>query len=63
MSGLRFPQVFPHWFYRDPALTVQSGAVSHGTSIVVPVQTRAPRNRYYTQARRLHIQSLMKGRR
>ena len=63
MSGLRFPGVFPHWFYRDPALTTEVAVVSHGTSTAVPVQTPAPRNRYYTQARRLHIQSLMKGRR
>ncbi len=64
---LRFPQVMPHWCYLDPALIgetqlITSADVPHETSAAIPVQTHAPRNRYYTQARRLHIQSLMKGR-
>ena len=66
MNGLRFPKVLPHWFYRDPSLIAESQLI---TPVMVPcetlpqlsVQTPAQHNRYYTQARRLHIRSLMKG--
>lgn len=66
MSGLRFPKVMPSHWYRDPAevladrllLVAPLSLVSCGTSTV---QTHAPRDGYYTQARRLRIQSLMKG--
>lgn len=68
--GLRFPRVMPARFYRDPAevlehlviapvLAVQN-LVSHETCRVQP---HAPRDRFYTQARRLHIRNLMRARR
>lgn len=65
MSGLRFPRIMPAHLYRDPAevldgLSLVPAApvqVSHETTAV---QTPA-RNRYYTQARRLHIRNLMRG--
>jgi len=61
----------PHWCYQDPALIGESrplslarspshsADVSRETLIAVHTPARDP---YYTQARRLHIQSLMKGR-
>ena len=66
MSGLRFPRVLPHWCYRDPSLIGESQLitpvmVSCETPAPQSVQTHAQHNRYYTQARRLHIRSLMKG--
>lgn len=64
MSGLRFPKVMPAHWYRDPAEVLADQLI---LSIVpcetpAPVQTHAQRNRYYTQARRLHIRNLMRGR-
>jgi hypothetical protein len=67
MSGLRFPKVMPAHWYRDPAEVLAdrlilsmatASLVSCGTSTV---HAHAQRDGYYTQARRLHIRSLMKG--
>lgn len=59
---LHWPKIMPAWAYRDPATIGESqpisGHVSHET-----VQPSAPtRDRHYTQARRLHIQKLMRSR-
>lgn len=65
MKSLRFPRAMPHWCYLDPALIGETRLLSGPVvpcETSTPVQTSAPRDRFYTQARRLHIQSLMKGR-
>lgn len=66
MKGLRFPQIMPAWCYRDPALQYVDRAVAVvSRETAEAVQTPAPINkpdRYYTQARRLHIRNLMRGR-
>jgi hypothetical protein len=63
MSRLRFPRAMPHWCYLDPALIgenklITQSAVPHETLTSAPVQMRAPKDRHYTQARRLHIKAL-----
>lgn len=59
------------WKWRDPGEIIerllaestraQKRAVSHET-ITLRTPCRVVRDAYYTQARRLHIQKLMKGR-
>lgn len=66
MSGLRFPRVMPAHYYRDPAEVLEGLALAPAAPLQVSHETitavHAPaRNRYYTQARRLHIRNLMRG--
>jgi hypothetical protein len=71
MSGLRFPRILPAHYYRDPAEILEQRVITPALAVVsttLPqtlcrVQTHAPRDRFYTQARRLHIQTLMRARR
>lgn len=61
---LRWPKVMPSWAYRDPATIGDtlpiSGIVPRETSPAL--HAPAPRDRHYTQARRLHIRNLMRSR-
>lgn len=62
-DGLHWPPVMPSWAYRDPAVIAEEREVLHvsrGTT-PAPQPARIPRDCYYTQARRLHIRSIMKG--
>jgi hypothetical protein len=64
---MKWPVVVEAWMYRDPA-EVGDALVARAARLpVVAVRTSAPvsvtRDRYYTQARRLHVKQLMKGRR
>jgi hypothetical protein len=65
--SLRFPTVRPSWQYADPALIThfRSGPVLR--VVMVPANDTPlhdqVRDRYYTQARRLRVKQLMKGRR
>lgn len=65
--ALRWPKIMPAWCYQDPALIGDGkGDGVPRETIAVVVQTPAPAarpDRYYTQARRLHIRNLMRGRR
>jgi len=60
-DSLRWPKIMPAWCYRDPATIGDKTPLSRAA--VVPHETTAPapRDRYYTQARRLRIQQLMRG--
>lgn len=69
--GLRFPKVMPAAWYRDPAEVLGDRLlftppvltlVSCETPARLTVHAPAPRDTYYTQARRLHIRNLMRGR-
>jgi hypothetical protein len=68
---LRWPKVMPAAWYRDPAEVLGNRLlltppaltlVSCETTAHRPVHTSAPRDTYYTQARRLHIRNLMRER-
>ena len=65
---LKWPTIAEAWTYRDPqeiadALVARSARNERVTSSPVP-STCAPsttRDRYYRQARRLHVRQAMKG--
>ena len=67
---MKWPTVAEAWMYRDPqeivdALVGRSARLERGTSSPA-TSTCAPstnRDRYYRQARRLHVKQAMKGRR
>lgn len=64
MSGdsLHWPKVMPSWAYRDPAEIAERHDSRHvPREATAQIQTPA-RDSYYTQARRLHIRNLMRGR-
>jgi len=67
---LRWPTVAEAWMYRDPqeivdALVGRSARMEHrpGTPATTPSAPCTNRDRYYRQARRLHVKQAMKGRR
>lgn len=72
MSGLRFPRVMPAAWYRDPAEVLGERLLFTPPALVLvscetateprAVHPPARRDTYYTQARRLHIRNLMRGR-
>ena len=65
---LKWPTIAEAWTYRDPqeiadALIGRSARLRRGASSPAP-STCAPsttRDRYYRQARRLHVRQAMKG--
>lgn len=63
-APLRWPKVMPAWAYRDPATIGENRTMSDGVSVPhETVQAPAPRrDGYYTQARRVLIRNLMRGR-
>lgn len=60
---LHWPKIMPTWAYRDPQ-TIGDGKGDGVPRETIATQTPAPQrdqhDRYYTQARRLHIQTLMR---
>lgn len=63
--SLRFPRVLPNWAYRDPAESVafQTSAPVDGAFADFMqrlVMAHPARDRYYTQARRLHVKQSLK---
>jgi len=65
--SLRFPHVLPSWQYADPALFAQFTSRPMVRVVIVPANdspaVRCVRDRYYTQAKRLHVKQLMRGKR
>ena len=67
--SLRFPTILPAWQYGDPANIAQFTAPPAVRVVMVPandpqhVHGKRHRiwDRYYRQARRLHIQRLIRG--
>lgn len=59
--------IVPAWMWRDPGeiietlLQISARSERRGEAISTRPQ-RPDRDRYYTQARRLHVKQLMKGR-
>lgn len=62
--SLRFPMILPAWQYADPAtfVDVRMTAPAPVAATVLCQVLHQPRDRYYTQARRLHVKQLMRGR-
>ncbi|HJT63096.1 MAG TPA: hypothetical protein VJ797_15610 [Burkholderiales bacterium] len=68
---MKWPPVVEAWLYGDPAeigdaLVARLQRDTLRASRVrtcAPQCVRVPRDRYYTQARRLHVKQLMRGRR
>lgn len=63
--GLHWPKIMPSWCYRDPALQGDGKGDGVPRETIAAVHASAPihrHDRYYTQAKRLHIRNLMKGR-
>lgn len=63
--SLRFPTILAAWQYGDPANIAQFTAPPVVRVVMVPAndppRAAVVRDRYYTQARRLHIQRLIRG--
>ena len=67
---LKWPTIAEAWTYRDPqeiadALITRSARVARGPSSPAPstCEPSTTRDRYYRQARRLHVLQAMKGHR
>lgn len=62
---MKWPVIAPAWQYGDPAGFVDAligrgeRQAARGEAISVRPASRTPRDRFYTQARRLHIQHVM----
>jgi len=61
---MKFPRPLPSWQYADPAGIVEFAVLR---VVAVPAndapRPRVVRDRFYTQARRLHVKQLMRGKR
>lgn len=66
---MKFPPIREAWMYDDPgehadALIARTARQDRALQTSAPAHPAAAmRDRYYTQARRLHVKQLMKGRR
>jgi len=63
---MRFPRVLPAHWYRNPALDGSIDVVTPAVRVCVDLaqrraDSRVGKDRYYTMARRVRVQALMKG--
>lgn len=61
--------IVPSWMWQSPGdiierlVGVSSRSARRGEAISLRVVVHTPRDRYYTQAKRLHVKQLMKSKR
>lgn len=63
---MKWPRIAEAWMYRDPQDIVDGLIALHARRDRTPAMSEpspVQRDRYYTQARRLHVRQVMKGRR
>jgi hypothetical protein len=63
---VKWPTIAEAWTYRDPqeiadALISRSARIERGPSSPATCSRSTSRDRYYRQARRLHVRQAMKG--